>query len=128
MLIEILQNKKVGNNNILDMSFAVEEEDGVEELFDSLNPILTPNAFIELIKKRVVENNLVLITGVGKAFPLVRSHTILNNLQSVLNNTPVIMFYPGRYDQKDLKLFNNGSSFAGLKDDNYYRAFKLVEN
>ena len=128
MLIEILQNKKVGNNNILDMSFAVEEEDGVEELFDSLNPILTPNAFIELIKERVGENNLVLITGVGKAFPLVRSHTILNNLQSVLNNTPVIMFYPGRYDQKDLKLFNNGSSFAGLKDDNYYRAFKLVEN
>jgi len=128
MLIEILQNKKVGNNNILDMSFEVEEEDGVEELFDSLNPILTPNAFIELIKERVRENNLVLITGVGKAFPLVRSHTILNNLQSVLNNTPVIMFYPGRYDQKDLKLFNNGNSFAGLKDDNYYRAFKLVEN
>lgn len=128
MIIEILQNKKVGNKNILDMSFVVEDEDGTEELFDSLNPILTPAAFIELIKERVEGHNLVLLTGIGKAYPLVRSHTILNNLHSVLDKIPVIMFYPGRYDQKDLKLFNNGSSFTGLKDDNYYRAFKLVEN
>ena len=128
MIIKILQDKKVGSRNILEMSVEVEEEDGTEELFDSLNPILTPNAFIELIKERVAGYNLVLLTGVGKAYPLVRSHTILNNLHSVLDKVPVIMFYPGRYDQKDLKLFNNGNSFAGLKDDNYYRAFKLVEN
>lgn len=128
MIIEILQNKKVGSKNILDMSFIVEDEEGTEELFDSLNPILTPSAFIELIKERVEGHNLVLLTGIGKAYPLVRSHTILNNLHSVLDKIPVIMFYPGRYDQKDLKLFNNGSSFTGLKDDNYYRAFKLVEN
>lgn len=128
MIIEILQDKKVGSRSILEMSVEVEEEDGTEELFDSLNPILTPNSFIELIKERVAGYNLVLLTGVGKAYPLVRSHTILNNLHSVLDKIPVIMFYPGRYDQKDLKLFNNGGSFAGLKDDNYYRAFKLVEN
>ncbi|MGN0004819.1 MAG: DUF1788 domain-containing protein [Candidatus Gastranaerophilaceae bacterium] len=78
--------------------------------------------------KNFEELGFVLLTGIGKAYPLVRSHTILNNLHSVLDKIPVIMFYPGRYDQKDLKLFNNGSSFTGLKDDNYYRAFKLVEN
>ena len=128
MIIEILSNKKVGNSNILDMSFVVEEDEGTDELFDSLNPILSPNAFVELIKQRTGDCNLVLLTGVGKAYPLVRSHTILNNLHSVLDKIPVIMFYPGRYDQKDLKLFNNGNSFAGLKDDNYYRAFKLVES
>ena len=125
LILEILKNKKVGNKNILDMSFAVEEEDGVEELIDSLNPILAPNAFIEIIKERVAGSNLVLLTGVGKAYPLVRSHVILNNLHSVLDKIPVIMFYPGRYDQKDLKLFN-GNTFSGLKDDNYYRAFKLL--
>ena len=128
MIIESLSNKKVGNSNILDMSFVVEEDEGTDELFDSLNPILSPNAFVELIKQRTGDCNLVLLTGVGKAYPLVRSHTILNNLHSVLDKIPVIMFYPGRYDQKDLKLFNNGNSFAGLKDDNYYRAFKLVES
>src|SRR5574344_295459 len=124
MIIEILNNKKVGNSNLLDMSFVVEEEDGTEELFDSLNPILSAEAFIHLIKERVNGYNLVLLTGVGKAYPLIRSHVILNNLHSVLDKVPVIMFYPGRYDQKDLKLFN-GNSFEGLKDDNYYRAFKL---
>lgn len=127
MILDILKNKKIGNSNILDMSFTVEEEDGTEELFDSLNPILSPNAFIEIIREKVVGYNLVLLTGVGKVYPLVRSHVILNNLHSVLDKIPVIMFYPGKYDQKDLKLFN-GNSFDGLKDDNYYRAFKLVEN
>lgn len=125
MILEILKNKKVGNSNILDMSFSVEEEDGVEELIDSLNPILAPNSFIEIIKEKISDNNLVLLTGVGKAYPLIRSHVILNNLHSVLDKIPVIMFYPGRYDQKDLKLFN-GNAFSGLKDDNYYRAFKLL--
>ena len=72
-------------------------------------------------------HNLVLITGVGKSYPLVRSHTILNNLHSLLDKVPVIMFYPGMYDQKELSLFN-GSKFDGLKDDNYYRAFRLVAN
>ncbi len=127
LILEILENKKVGNDNILNMSFLVEEDDGVEELSDSLNPILSASAFIAIIKERLKGHNLVLLTGVGKAYPLVRSHVILNNLHSVLDKIPVIMFYPGRYDRKDLKLFK-GSSFEGLKDDNYYRAFKLAEN
>lgn len=128
MMLEILHNKKVSNSNILDMSIELEDEEGTSELIDSLTPILSATAFTEIIKEKVVGYNLVLLTGVGKAYPLIRSHTILNNLHTVLDNVPVIMFYPGRYDQKDLKLFNNGCSFAGLKDDNYYRAFKLVEN
>ena len=82
---------------------------------------------IELIKNKMDNHNLVLITGVGKSYPLVRSHTILNNLHSLLDKVPVIMFYSGMYDQKELSLFN-GSKFDGLKDDNYYRAFRLVAN
>ena len=68
--------------------------------------------------------HIVLITGVGKAYPLIRSHTVLNRLQSIVMNDPVVMFYPGRYDQKSamcLKLFDR------LGDDNYYRAFPLEE-
>ena len=69
-------------------------------------------------------NSIVLITGVGKAFPVVRSHTILNNLQSIFRRNPVVMMYPGRYEIKEkmtLRLFER------LDDDNYYRAFPLVE-
>ena len=80
-----------------------------------------------MIKKELGDSNLVILSGVGKVYPLVRSHNVLNNLHAVLDKIPVIMFYPGTYDQKELRLFK-GSNFDGLKDDNYYRAFRLVAN
>ena len=84
------------------------------------------NAFLDKFKESVSDdgNSIVLITGVGKAFPIVRSHTILNNLQSIFRRNPVVMMYPGRYETKEkmtLRLFER------LDDDNYYRAFPLVE-
>jgi len=69
-------------------------------------------------------NHIVLISGVGKAYPIIRSHTILNNLQSIFKFNPVVMMYPGRYEVRKkmtLRLFDR------LDDDNYYRAFALVE-
>ncbi len=69
-------------------------------------------------------NHIILITGVGKAYPIIRSHTILNKLQAIVKNNPVVMMYPGRYDLNNtmcLRLFER------LGDDNYYRAFPLEE-
>ena len=37
-----------------------------------------------------------------------------------MGKTPLVMFYPGRYDGQSLRLFGK------LKNANYYRAFKLV--
>lgn len=84
------------------------------------------NAFLDKFKDGVVDdgNSIVLITGVGKAFPVVRSHTILNNLQSIFRRNPVVMMYPGRYEIKDKMTMR---LFERLDDDNYYRAFPLVE-
>ncbi len=84
------------------------------------------NSFLDKFKNTVPDDgkSIVLITGVGKAFPIIRSHTILNNLQSIFRRTPVVMMYPGRYEIKNamtLRLFER------LDDDNYYRAFPLVE-
>lgn len=84
------------------------------------------NSFLEMFKDRCSDDgkSIVLITGVGKAFPIIRSHTILNNLQSIFRKNPVVMMYPGRYEIKNamtLRLFER------LDDDNYYRAFPLVE-
>ncbi|NLB82547.1 MAG: DUF1788 domain-containing protein, partial [Clostridiaceae bacterium] len=84
------------------------------------------NSFLEMFKTGVVDDgkSIVLITGVGKSFPIIRSHTILNNLQSIFRRNPVVMMYPGRYEIKHsmtLRLFER------LDDDNYYRAFPLVE-
>ncbi|GAB1475208.1 DUF1788 domain-containing protein [Bacillota bacterium] len=84
------------------------------------------NSFLQKFKTGVPDDgkSIVLITGVGKAFPIIRSHTILNNLQSIFRCNPVVMMYPGRYEIKNamtLRLFER------LDDDNYYRAFPLVE-
>lgn len=84
------------------------------------------NAFMDIFKNSIADdgNSIVLITGVGKAFPVVRSHTILNNLQSIFRRNPVVMMYPGRYEIKEKMTMR---LFERLDDDNYYRAFPLVE-
>ena len=99
----------------------------LDEIFQPLLSVEEENSrFIEIFKESAPDDgrHIVLITGVGKAYPIVRSHTILNNLQSVFRHNPVVMMYPGRYEIKNamtLRLFER------LDDDNYYRAFPLVE-
>ena len=65
-------------------------------------------------------HDLILISGVGSAWPMLRSHNLLNNLHPVTGNTPVVMFYPGVYTGAGMKLFGR------IKESNYYRAFQLV--
>jgi len=78
-----------------------------------------------VIAGRIAEGNnpdtdIIFICGVGKAWPVIRSHTILNNLHSRVEKTPLVMFFPGVYES-ELKLFGE------ITDDNYYRAFRLIE-
>lgn len=61
------------------------------------------------------------LTGIGAIYPIIRSHTILNNLQALVKEIPLVMFFPGNYNNFSLNLFGR------LKDDNYYRAFNLNE-
>lgn len=64
--------------------------------------------------------DLVLVSGVGSAYPLLRTHNLLNNLHHRMGSTPLVMFYPGVYDGQSLRLFGT------LPDKPYYRAFRLV--
>lgn len=76
---------------------------------------------IPQIKNQVkdADPQLLLINGVGSSFPFIRSHNVLNNLQSAVKDIPTVMFFPGVYTGKSLNLFGK------LKDDNYYRAFNI---
>ncbi len=109
--IERDSDKEIMLREVFTTMISVEEED---------------NAFLDKFKNGVSDdgNSIVLITGVGKAFPVVRSHTILNNLQSIFRRNPVVMMYPGRYEIKEKMTMR---LFERLDDDNYYRAFPLVE-
>jgi hypothetical protein len=91
-------------------------------LFRQLMSILnTEKVVIPEIHQRVAAHSpkMIFMTGVGEVFPIIRSHTILNNTQTLVGNIPLVMFFPGSYNNKTLTLFDR------LKDDNYYRAHNL---
>ncbi len=140
----IERNDKIVEFDLYEMMMQIIEEEGYLEdvvrmepeydkdllLSEIFQPLLSveesENRLIEMFKERVPDDgkSIALITGVGKSYPIIRSHTILNNLQSVFRKNPVVMMYPGRYEIKNsmtLRLFER------LDDDNYYRAFPLVE-
>lgn len=100
------------------------EKKGFDRINRAINNLMRTtekdNLFVSKIKEETEPNTIVFITGVGKCFPILRSHVILNNLHLSIDNVPVVLFFPGRYDGQKLRIFNE------LKDDNYYRAFQLV--
>ena len=68
--------------------------------------------------------DLVLMNGIGEAYPFIRIHTLLEKLPTLLKRlVPVVVFYPGNYDKI------TGSSalqlFGKLEHKNYYRAFNI---
>lgn len=120
VVIEIL-NKK----GYLQKCYDFESSKGFERVTKSISNMLritsSDSLIVNHIKENTPEKAVVFITGIGKCYPILRSHTVLNNLHQVIDNVPVVLFYPGKYDGQELVLFGE------IKDDNYYRAFKLVE-
>ena len=110
------------SRNLLEKALKMQREKGDETLKEALKGPLHENKlatiFVEVAQPQ--QNDLVLLSGVGSVWPLLRSHTLLNNLHPIMGNTPLVMFYPGRYDGQSLRLFGK------LKSNNYYRAFKLI--
>lgn len=104
----------------LEKTLALEAQRGPEALRTALRPLLSPDKVADAVTAESSGAQLVLLTRVGAAYPLLRSHSLLNNLQERLTTVPLVMFFPGRYDGQELRLFGL------LKDDNYYRAFRLL--
>ena len=118
LVIDVLEERKV-----YDRAVAKQRDKGDEATLADLKPLLKEDKLADRIARQIDLNNidLLIVTGVGAAYPMVRSHTLLTALQASMKDTPLVMFYPGRYDGFSLRLFNT------LADDNYYRAFRLVD-
>jgi len=119
LMIDVLREK-----NYLDKVIEMEKSKGSSAVINPLKRTLRLTESGDLIIQRIVEDitpqkDIIFLTGVGKAWPIIRSHTILNNLHSRVDKNPLVMFFPGEYTS-ELKLFGE------ITDDNYYRAFKLV--
>lgn len=102
-----------------------EKHGGIEEVTTKINRLLKmdgkerQNYFVEHIEERTPEKSIVILTGIGELYPLIRAHSILNKMHQVFDRVPVVMMYPGEYDKLKLTIFNTN------KDDNYYRAFRI---
>jgi hypothetical protein len=120
IMIDIIEKK-----GYLEKCYQFEKTKGFERVSKSISNMLritsSDSLIVNYIKDNTPDKAVVFITGIGKCYPIIRSHTILNNLHQVIDKVPVVMFYPGKYDGQELVLFDE------IKDDNYYRAFKLVE-
>lgn len=120
IMLELLESK-----GYLQKNFIMEERKGSEQVFNAtkkaLRLTLDNDLLVKYISERIDGNDIVFLTGVGKAWPIIRSHTVLNNLHRIVEKQPLVMFFPGTYDGGSLMLFNY------LKDDNYYRAFQLID-
>ena len=119
IMIKTLEDKKY-----LDKCYSIEQKKGFQKVSNAVANLMKVNStdgmIVNYIKEHTPEKAIIFITGIGKCYPIIRSHTVLNNLHLVIDKVPVVLFYPGKYDGQELVLFNE------IKDDNYYRAFKLV--
>jgi len=120
IVIDILEQE-----GFMEQCFLFEKKKGMDRIVKAVGNLLQidndAGMIVQYIQERTPEEAVIFLTGIGKCYPLLRSHKVLNNLHQVIDRVPVVMFYPGKYDGQELVLFSK------IKDDNYYRAFRLVD-
>lgn len=95
------------------------DQDAISSTLDSILDI--KEVIIPRISSIISENHpdFVFIIGVGRVYPFIRSHGILNNIEELANNCNLILFFPGEYNNLQLSLFGT------ISDENYYRGHNL---
>ena len=118
LLLECLKDK-----GFLEKALKAEEIKGTEKLIEAIKNALQlkkeSNVFIDKIMDAIQPEDVIFLTGVGKVYPIVRTHKVLSNLRPLLKRNPLIVMYPGTYINNELSLF-------GEIDRDYYQAFKLI--
>lgn len=121
--LEILSER-----GILEQVLEIEADSEKGEIKELLQGVLDPQAHLipkigEAIK--TVPHDVIFLSGVGEVYPFIRSHNVLNNLQSTAKEAPTVLFFPGSYTHA----LATGASldlFGQLHDDKYYRAFNIL--
>lgn len=120
IIIDFLEQR-----GFMDKCYGFERKAGISRIVKAVNNSLKVNdddsLIVRYIKDHTPGNAVVFLVGIGKCYPILRSHKVLNNLHQAFVRVPVVMFFPGTYNEQELILFNE------IKDDNYYRAFRLVK-
>ena len=120
--IEILKERDIWNQ-VLEIEASVSKD----QLKELLQGVLDPEThLVPAIAAKLADAafDVLFLAGVGEVFPYIRSHNVLNNLQSTAKEKPTVMFFPGNYTHT----LETGASldlFGKLHDDKYYRAFNI---
>jgi hypothetical protein len=90
----------------LDELFEISEEEGYQELVRALQTVLEDqDVLVEAFVEEAGDAELIFITGVGNAHPLLRSSQLLKKLSNHAYRKPIILFYPGYFTGLELRLF-----------------------
>ncbi|MBG6075369.1 DUF1788 domain-containing protein [Polaromonas sp. CG_9.11] len=117
LVTELLEER-----NLLDKAMEMQASKGNDRTLAALRSVLKEDKLAQKIASQhdIASLDLMILTGVGAVYPMLRTHTLLSALHPVMGDTPLLMFFPGKYDGHSLRLFNT------LAEDHYYRAFRLV--
>lgn len=98
-----------------------------EDLLRDLKNYADPKTRIVPRLVKIMEESgvqLTFVSGVGHIFPFLRAHTLLDSIQPVMMQHPLVMFFPGEYIQTP-GLGSQLRLFGCLTAKGYYRAFNL---
>lgn len=109
------------DKRITDRVAEQEAKKGKAFVLEQLKRLANNNAFVAKMRYEPHQpGDVVLITGVGAAFPFIRVHALLDAMQPFFSDVPVLVMYPGTFDGHYVKLFDR------LTPNSYYRAFNVV--
>lgn len=117
LVTDLLEERK-----LLDKAIEMQKSKGDESTLAALRSVLKEDKIAQKIAQQhdIAALDLLILSGVGAVYPMLRTHTLLSALHPIMGNTPLLMFFPGKYDGHSLRLFDT------LAEDHYYRAFRLV--
>jgi hypothetical protein len=117
-----LVSELLEERNLLEKAMEMQLDKGDESALAALRSVLKEDKLAQKIADQfdIPNLDLLILTGVGSVYPMLRTHTLLSALHPIMGKTPLLMFFPGKYDGHSLRLFNT------LAEDHYYRAFRLV--
>lgn len=124
LAIQLLQERGVWERVL-----ALEPEMEKEEFRETLQGMLDPHDHLApAIRARLdaEPSDIVFLTGLGEVFPFIRTHTVLENLQSVVTGRPMLAWFPGTYEFTQA----HGHQLRALNltaSDSYYRAKDILE-
>lgn len=122
MVLEILKEQ-----DFMDGIFEFEKESIKEDFLKQMHNLFTKEEITGYLRKKLAEDSyqILFFDQVGEVYPYIRTHDLLNWIQSTITDIPVVTFFPGDYVMSPKIGFH--LNLFGRIPGPYYRAFRLDE-